>query len=278
MRELPLIRRFRSRRRSKGQGLVEFALILPIFMLLFAATLDLGRIAAAQVTITNAAREGAFQASQTPTDFNNTQPCPPNADSNLVVCRTILEASDSIIDIAPSDIALSCDPVCDEGIGNRVTVRVTGHFELLTPILAVFFNGSQSITFSAASTHQIETLPTAPPAAIVTVPPTAAPSGSAGPTATPDVGPCIEPSAGFTHSVSPANRKAPVTLTVVDTSTSPNCGIISWLWNWGDNTTSLQQAPGAKTYLVPGDYDVTLTVTNAAGLDTTGAVRITVRP
>jgi Flp pilus assembly protein TadG len=278
MRLFDLTRQYRRRHRTRGQSLVEFALILPVFILLFAATLDLGRIAAAQVTLTNAAREGAFQASKTPGDFDSTQPCPAGAESNQVVCRTVLEASESVVDIAPADIAVSCDPDCSQGIGNRVTVTVTGHFQLLTPILAAFFGGSQNVTFHASSTHQIETLPTPPPAVLVTVPPTATPTGSLAPTATPDAGPCIEPSAGFTHSTSPANRKAPVTLTVVDTSTSPNCGIISWFWQWGDGSTSLLQAPGPKLYLVPGDYDVTLTVTNAAGLDTTGAVRITVRP
>ena len=33
--------------RSRGQSLVEFALLLPVFMLFFATTLDLGRLAAA---------------------------------------------------------------------------------------------------------------------------------------------------------------------------------------------------------------------------------------
>ena len=62
--------------RSRGQSLVEFALLLPVFMLFFATTLDLGRLAAAQLSVANAAKEGAFQASTTPTDFNASQPVP----------------------------------------------------------------------------------------------------------------------------------------------------------------------------------------------------------
>jgi Flp pilus assembly protein TadG len=278
MRELPLIRRFRNRRRSKGQSLVEFALILPVFILFFAATLDLGRIAAAQVTVTNAAREGAFQAAKTPTDFDNTTGCPSGAASNKVVCRTILEASDSVITVAPSDINLSCDPSCGRALGNTVTVRVTGHFQLMTPLLAAFFGGSQNITFSAASTHQVETLPPPPSAAVaITAPPSATPAPSSTTTPAPTVDICTRPSAGFTHTTTPANKKAPVTLSVVDTSTSPNCGITSWFWQWGDGATSTLQNPGTHVYVAAGNYDVTLTVTNAAGLDTTGAVRITVR-
>ena len=55
---------------------MEFALILPVFMLFFATTLDLGRLAAAQLTVANAAKEGAFQAATTPTDFSPSNPCP----------------------------------------------------------------------------------------------------------------------------------------------------------------------------------------------------------
>ncbi|WBO86593.1 GEVED domain-containing protein [Hymenobacter yonginensis] len=38
----------------------------------------------------------------------------------------------------------------------------------------------------------------------------------------------------------------------------------SWLWNFGDNTTSTQQSPN-HCYSTPGTYTVTLTATNAAG-------------
>ena len=54
-----------SRRRShgrRGQALVEFALVLPIFILLLVAIFDLGRAAFAYNTLTNAAREGARMA------------------------------------------------------------------------------------------------------------------------------------------------------------------------------------------------------------------------
>ncbi len=281
MRELPLLRRLRNRRRSRGQSLVEFALILPIFLLFFAAVLDLGRIAAAQVTVTNAAREGAYQASKTPTSFDSTQGCPADPDDNLVVCRTLLEASDSVISITPADIALSCSPSCATGIGNRVTVRVTGHFRLITPVLATFFGGSQNISFSAASTHQIETLPPPPvPGVAETAPPSATTSpgasGSAAPSPTTMF--CDFPSAGFTYTTSPANRKAPVTVTVTDTSTSPNCGIDSWFWEWGDGSTSTLKNPPPHLYLVPGTYEIKLTVNNSVGPGTTGGVIITVRP
>ena len=48
-----------QRRRRRGQGLVEFALVAPIFLLILIATFDLGRGVFAYTSMTNAAREGA---------------------------------------------------------------------------------------------------------------------------------------------------------------------------------------------------------------------------
>ena len=125
-------RLFRRRRgKSRGQSIVEFALILPLFMLLFATVLDLGRIAAAQVTVTNAAREGAFEAAKSPTSYLAGQPCPtpdPGTgdipSTNDVVCRTILESKGSFVSIAPSDVTMTCSVSgCPTGIGNTVQVE-----------------------------------------------------------------------------------------------------------------------------------------------------------
>lgn len=44
---------------SRGQGLTEFALVIPIFLLLVLAILDLGRVVWANNSVTNAAREAA---------------------------------------------------------------------------------------------------------------------------------------------------------------------------------------------------------------------------
>ncbi len=49
----------RSRRRERGQSLVEFALVLPIFLIITLAAIDFGWALRAYVISTNAAREGA---------------------------------------------------------------------------------------------------------------------------------------------------------------------------------------------------------------------------
>jgi Flp pilus assembly protein TadG/plastocyanin len=267
--------------RSRGQSLVELALILPVFMLFFAAILDLGRIAAAQVAVANAAREGAFQAARTPTDFTSASGCPAGGSTNVIFCRIKLESSGGVA-ISPSDVAVSCSPAdCSTGIGNTVSVVVNGHFRLLTPLMSVFFGGVQNVTISASSTHNIETLPVSGAGGAGPSPsasPSASPSGSASPSPSPSVVICERPSAGFTFTQSPSNKKAPQTVTFTDTSTSRlGCAIDSWAWQSTDGWVSDQQIPGSHTYIVPGTYEVTLTVHNAAGFASTGAVQIQVR-
>lgn len=268
--------------RSRGQSLVEFALILPVFLLFFGAVLDLGRVAAAQVTVTNVAREAAFQARLTPTDFDNTQGCPADGSSNVIICRALLEAKNSPITVSPADVSLFCDPACTSGLGNRVTVTVVGHFSLITPILSAFFGGNQDLQFTASSTHQLETLPAAPSALPTATPtPTPDPSATATPTPTPTPAGCVLPSAGFTYTTSPADLKSPVTMTVQDTSTSTSCGITSWYWLIYRNNSawwfSSDQNPLVPTMSTNGTYKLTLTVTNAAGSNTTGTVEVKVK-
>jgi Flp pilus assembly protein TadG len=61
---MSLQRRFRRRgtNGSRGQAMVEFALVIPIFLLLLVGIFDLGRAVFAYNTLTNAAREGARMA------------------------------------------------------------------------------------------------------------------------------------------------------------------------------------------------------------------------
>jgi Flp pilus assembly pilin Flp len=53
-------------RRESGASAVEFALVLPLLLLVIAGVVDFGRALFTQVTLTNAAREGARAAIFTP--------------------------------------------------------------------------------------------------------------------------------------------------------------------------------------------------------------------
>ncbi len=55
----PPPRRRRTGARHRGQALVEFAIVVPLFLLLLAGMIDFGLGLNASITVTNAAREGA---------------------------------------------------------------------------------------------------------------------------------------------------------------------------------------------------------------------------
>uniref|UniRef100_UPI000A628C95 PKD domain-containing protein n=1 Tax=Methanosarcina barkeri TaxID=2208 RepID=UPI000A628C95 len=58
-------------------------------------------------------------------------------------------------------------------------------------------------------------------------------------------------------------RKAPLKVTFTDKSTGTPT---KWKWNFGDGKTSAKQNPVHKYYKA-GKYTVTLTVSNAAGIN-----------
>jgi Flp pilus assembly protein TadG len=279
-----LLRRYR--RRPLGQSLVEFALILPIFLVVLSAAIDLGRLAYARVTIANVAREASFQAAQTPTSYQAGQPCDSaNTDANLVICRAILESTGSVLTIAPADIAMTCSPSCTEAMGNTVTVTATGRFNLLTPIMATFFGGT-TITFSSTATNQISALPpSVGPTAAPTPSPTPAPTATPVPTATPAPTPppnCSAVSAGFTYTHVPSSNRSPVTVAVTDTTTyNPVC-TTTWAWSWGDGVTTYGriQAPHVYYNAGPGNktFILSLTVTSGTFYSTAGGYSILVKP
>jgi PKD repeat protein len=80
-------------------------------------------------------------------------------------------------------------------------------------------------------------------------------------------GPVAAPVADF--SGTPLTGTAPLEATFTDASTGPGGGLFaptSWLWDFGDNTTSTDQNP-VHTYADPGSYTVILRATSTAGAD-----------
>ncbi|MEM2250589.1 MAG: PKD domain-containing protein [Candidatus Hadarchaeales archaeon] len=63
----------------------------------------------------------------------------------------------------------------------------------------------------------------------------------------------------------------------IDNSYDPDGHIVSWLWDFGDNTRSTEQNPTHR-YLRDGEYTVTLLVTDNAGENATKTKVIRVRP
>ncbi len=103
-----------------GQELIEFALVVPLLMLIVFGVLDLGRVFYASVTIANAAREGARYAMFFP------------GDTAGIRTATEREAENSGVDLtdpAKATIDVGCPFGCGRGLPIRVTV--TYEFQLL---------------------------------------------------------------------------------------------------------------------------------------------------
>jgi Flp pilus assembly protein TadG len=126
-------------RRRRGQGLVEFALVAPVFLLILLAIFDFGRGVFAYTSVSNAAREGARLAIV-------------NQDKTLILSR--IRAQSAIAESANGDgTDLTVDfrradangnPVagssCLDGdgyvsIGCLAVVTYNSKFDLITPIV-----------------------------------------------------------------------------------------------------------------------------------------------
>ena len=114
-----------ARTNEPGQEAVEFALLLPVLVLIVFGVLDLGRAFHAAITITNAARVGARYGMVYPSDEPG------------IIAATIAEAEGSGIDLnddgVVDDIQVGCPEGCGQGLAIRVTVVYT--FTLITGVV-----------------------------------------------------------------------------------------------------------------------------------------------
>ena len=150
----------RTDRAGRGQALVEFTLVTPVFLLMLFGLLDLGRVVWANDVVANAAREGARWASvhgisdmTTPATKQQIKSYTLNfavaagAGPQVTVCY-------SAVNIANGSVRCSGDS--DEAgaanaRGNMVTVSVTSTVSLVTASLL----GLGSYTISSSSTMMI---------------------------------------------------------------------------------------------------------------------------
>ena len=144
----------------RGQSLVEFALVVPLFLLLVFALLDFGHLFLVQAAVQSAVRDAARFAST-----GNHVPDPNNPQQNL-------SRVNSIIQVAQQEtagiIALNNVQVSSQGggtgsaggPGDMVTVSVTANASLMTPVIARLFP-SGSYNFTVSTTFKNEPFPPA---------------------------------------------------------------------------------------------------------------------
>ena len=121
------------RERSRGQAAVEFALILPVFMLLLLLAVDFGRLFFTYIQLNNTAREGAAYAAFNPTTSNGTLTTIALREANVQAQRGEGAVTATAECVDSSGTALACSSALGgSGAGNRVTVTVGETFTFLS--------------------------------------------------------------------------------------------------------------------------------------------------
>ena len=131
-----------SKHITRGQELVEYAITLPLFLILVLGILDLGRGVYYYSAMQNVVREGARYGS-----IHLEEPGVENTICGLVTSRAI-------------GVSLNCDDVIttfnfDQGI---VEVTVVYPFEPVSQIITGFF-GLNTLNFTTSSIMQLEYVP-----------------------------------------------------------------------------------------------------------------------
>ena len=162
-----MIRRSRAHRR-RGQALVEFALVIPIFLLIVFGIIDAGRLIFTYNTVSNAARNAARVAivNQSTTGTNTCDTTSPTAWS--VGCGV---SSGVGVAIAPTDVVVTYRNPTDTGactpasIGCIAVVTVTGKWQAMTPIIGQIIGPTSVSSTSKIPIERVCTNPTPAPLA-----------------------------------------------------------------------------------------------------------------
>ena len=141
-----MLKLIRARRKNgeKGQALVEFTLLVPIFLLLLFAIIDFGMGFYSWITVTNAAREGARLG---------------------VVLATEQEIEDRVyqtVSLPNESTQMTVTVTNAQGQpGESVVVKVDYDYDLITPLAGIvsFVSGDvlgPTLTFSSTAEMRLE--------------------------------------------------------------------------------------------------------------------------
>jgi len=143
--------RSKADRGRRGQAVVEFALVLPVFLLLVFGALEFGRAYFNLHLLTNAGREGARRASLP----NQTQAGVEDTVDNFLTnvgfsagdWSTTIEVEDQSGDERTGGLSAAIE-------GDVVTVTVTYNFEVLVGSLLPGFSGTVPLQARCAFRHE----------------------------------------------------------------------------------------------------------------------------
>ena len=134
----------RARRRQRGQAMVEFALILPLFLVVLFLAVDFGVGLSRWAVVTNATREGA-RLGVTGVDRGQVRIKTASATTGLV---------------NPGDVTVNYIDASGNGTvgdkGDSIVVSTGYEYGLITPLKVFLSLGFDSLTFSSCTVMRME--------------------------------------------------------------------------------------------------------------------------
>lgn len=146
------MRLVRRRRSERGAELVEFAIVMPVLVVMLTGIVDFALLLHSYEVTTNAAREGARLAVLPGYDVNNYQ-----AALNRVDDYVDAGGARGTYTRTAELVPVSMGAGLPAGSGVRVTVTYTHNFLLLGPVVGLI-NGTfrDSVTYSTSSVMRSE--------------------------------------------------------------------------------------------------------------------------
>ncbi|MDH8677312.1 TadE/TadG family type IV pilus assembly protein [Fusibacter bizertensis] len=122
----------RKLKNENGQSMVEFALIVPLLLLIIVGIIEFGFMFSGYLTLTNASREAVRTISLGRSDS-----------------AAILRANDTIVNLDKDQMLVKIDPSdAAREQGDSVTVTITYDYTFLTPFMEAIFGGDFQIEVS----------------------------------------------------------------------------------------------------------------------------------
>lgn len=242
--------------------MVEFALVLPVLLLLMLIAIDFGRVFLGWVNLQQMTRIAARFAAEHATAWGT----PGNPTEQARYQTIVMNDYEALSCAVPG--AIPPPQITGTALGAHVRVSLDCQFGILTPIISNLIGGT--VLVSAETTYPVVE------GAVAIVP------GGGSPIVVPPTADFVgSPQSGWG---SPVSGSAPLSVTFMDLSLG---GPAAWTWDFsagspsGTGTpalvtpgTAVTKGPHTVTYDCsgsPGDtcvYNVTLRVTNAGGNDT----------
>jgi Flp pilus assembly protein TadG len=149
----------RLRNDNRGQALIEFAVTLPILLLLILGLFDLGRAVYTYNTLSNISREGArmgmvMQGSQWTVDGNHPgvyTAIVPYSTTNTIVGRVVKQS----VALQPDLVTVTISTPLGTGRFMKLPVTVQLDYTF-TPMFSEIIGGGTTINLRAQSTMRIE--------------------------------------------------------------------------------------------------------------------------